>query len=332
MDCFKLKTLRLKSTSLLLILLLLFFSSFTSSTLIVNETLSYPTYGFIIVANTECIRQDAVQGIVQFMYCNSTLDELQPQPQPQQYNYIILLIEGNCESHVLKSFIENEKVGAVLVLDNKNPTEYDSFIDYRECRNPSNLPTMKQLQYMPTKNASIVEEELHNGDLVILTWGILSSYLSFLFVKNKIKSSLEPNPIQAPTAISALRIYNSIFLIIWSITFIIGLIFYALEMKRNKIRMNAQTLKLFLEYRKNFNMNLIIWIFLRIVILLIEIGNFYFLFSILILTRFISLGRIIMFIIPLTQNGLSSTTANRVLVYLTNFVGFSLFSILAVNW
>jgi len=171
MDCFKLKTLGLKSTSLLpiLLLLLLLFCSFTSSTLIVNETLSYPAYGFMIVAYTECIQQDDVQGIVQFMYCNSTLDELQP--QPQQYNYIILFIGGNCEKHVLKSFIENEKVAAVLVLDNKNPTEYDEFVDYRDCRSPSNLPTMKQLQYMPTKNASIIKEELHNGDLVILTWG-----------------------------------------------------------------------------------------------------------------------------------------------------------------
>jgi len=162
----------LKSTSLLpILLLLLLFSSFTSSTLIVNETLSYPTYGFMIVAYTECIQQDDVQGIVQFMYCNSTLDEVQPQPQPQQYNYIILLIGGDCESHVLKSFIESETVAAVLVLDNKNPTVFDGFIDDRECQNPSNLPTMKHLQYMPTKNASIVEEELHNGDLVILTWG-----------------------------------------------------------------------------------------------------------------------------------------------------------------
>jgi len=125
----------------------------------------------MIFAYTECIQQDDVQGIVQFMYCNSTLNELQPQPEPQQYNYIILFIGGNCEKHVLKSFIENEKVGAVLVLDDKNPTEYDEFVDYRDCRSPSNLPTMKQLQYMPTKNASIIEKELHNGDLVILTWG-----------------------------------------------------------------------------------------------------------------------------------------------------------------
>jgi len=163
------------------ILLLLLFSSFTSSTLIVNETLSYPTYEYAIAVYTECIQQDDVQGIVQFMYCNSTLDELVPQPQPQQYNYIILLIGGNCESHVLESFIENEKVAAVLVLDNQNPTVYDEFIDYRECWNPSNPPTMKQLQYMPTKNASIIEEQLHNGDLVILTWGIFFFPFFFFF-------------------------------------------------------------------------------------------------------------------------------------------------------
>jgi len=40
------------------------------------------------------------------MYCNSTLDELVPQPQPQQYNYIILLIGGVCESKENKRVCE----------------------------------------------------------------------------------------------------------------------------------------------------------------------------------------------------------------------------------